>query len=452
MNTKIAIMGAGKGGSAILEALYYEPMVQIIGIVDTNPKPLGLEKVTRMGIPFYTSLEAFLKNCQTTPDFVFNLTGDKRMDVILQQKCTHESKIINGYMSKFIWDLIDQKNQKVILEERYNALKKELRPEIQMDNLIFGNNTQMQEIKNLIIKVAQTPTTVLLTGETGTGKEVIADAIVQNSHLKDEPFIRVNCTAISSELLESELFGHKKGSFTGAVKDKIGIFEKAQGGTVFMDEIGDISIQMQVKLLRFLQFGEIRPVGCAETKKVQVRIIAATNRNLEAMIEQEKFRSDLYYRINTMTIHIPPLRERKEDIPIYAYHFLKKNIRKINKKVTSISSEAMNYLSAYGWPGNLRELDSVIERSVILTNTSQIDVSSLSQVIVNQTNVLNLKVGLPQAREEMLRQFELEALQQYLAAAAGNITKAAQLANMPRRSFYRLLEIHQLETDTFKRV
>jgi transcriptional regulator with PAS, ATPase and Fis domain len=209
---------------------------------------------------------------------------------------------------------------------------------------------------------------------------------------------------------------------------------------------------MQVKLLRFLQFGEIRPVGCAETKKVQVRIIAATNRNLEAMIEQEKFRSDLYYRINTMTIHIPPLRERKEDIPIYAYHFLKKNIRKINKKVTSICSEAMNYLSAYGWPGNLRELDSVIERSVILTNTSQIDVSSLSQVIVNQTNVLNLKVGLPQAREEMLRQFELEALQQYLAAGAGNITKAAQLANMPRRSFYRLLEIHQLETDTFKRV
>ena len=451
MKTKIAIIGAGRGGSALLNALFYEAMIQIVGIVDTDPKVKGLQKAKSLGIPSYTSLDQFIENCTNYPDFVFNLSGKARMDIVLKDKCSHESKLVTGYMSKFIWDLIDQKSQKEILEEKYTALKKELRGGLKIDDILFGNNYQMQQIKILLGKVAPTPTTVLLTGETGTGKEVIADAIYENSLLNEQIFLKINCTAISSELLESELFGHKKGSFTGAMKDKIGMFEKADGGTVFLDEIGDISTQMQVKLLRFLQFGEIKPVGCTEVKKVKVRIIAATNRNLEAMIKEEKFRSDLYYRINTMTIHIPPLRERKEDIPLYAYHFLKKNIKKINKTLTSISSDALAYLNSYEWPGNLRELDSVIERSVILSSSGQIDVSDLSQVIIKETEVYDLKSGFTKARDTIVDQFEIKALQYYLNEAAGNITKAALLANLPRRSFYRLLEKHGVETETFKR-
>jgi transcriptional regulator with PAS, ATPase and Fis domain len=451
MKTKIAIIGAGRGGSALLNALFYEEMIKIVGIVDRNPRAAGFIIAESLGIPTYLSVDEFIDKCKDNPDFVFNLSGKEQLDIVLKEKCQHESKLVTGFMSKFIWDLIDQKNQKEILEEKYAALKKELRGGLQIDDIIFGNNYQMQQIKNLLVKVAPTPTTVLLTGETGTGKEVIADAIQANSLLKEQVFLKINCTAISSELLESELFGHKKGAFTGAAKDKIGIFEKANGGTVFLDEIGDISTQMQVKLLRFLQFGEIRPVGCNEVKTVKVRIIAATNRNLQNMIQSGKFRSDLYYRINTMTIHIPPLRERKEDIPIYAYHFLKKNIKKINKTLTSISSDALEYLNSYNWPGNLRELDSVIERSVILSSSGQIDVTDLNQVIIKKTEVYDLKSGLAKARETVVEEFEIKALQYYLNEAAGNITKAALLANLPRRSFYRLLEKHGVETETFKR-
>jgi transcriptional regulator with PAS, ATPase and Fis domain len=452
MKTKIAIVGAGRGGSALVNALFFEPMVKITGVIDINPKAVGVQRLKSLNIPFYTNVDDFKAHSKTPVDFVFNLSGDKRMDVILRQKCADKSKIVSGFMSKFIWDLIDQKNQKEELETRYLALKKELKSELEMDELIFGNNQQMQQIKILISKVAATPTTVLLTGETGTGKEVIADAIYENSHLKDQIFLKINCTAISSELLESEFFGHKKGAFTGAIKDKVGIFERANGGTVFLDEIGDLSLQMQAKLLRFLQFGEIKPVGCYETKKVKTRIITATNRNLEVMIRENKFRSDLYYRINTMTIHIPPLRERKEDIPLYAYFFLKKNMKKINKKVTSISSEALDYLNNYSWPGNLRELNSVIERSVVLSSNTQIDVSDLTQVLTPNTNNTNyLKDGIQKAREQVINEFEIKAIQFYLNDTSGNITKAAQLAHLPRRSFYRLLEKHKIKGEIFKR-
>jgi len=450
MKTKIAIIGAGKGGSAVLNSLFYEPMVKIVGIVDKNPHAIGLKLAQKMGAPIFTSIDNFLEKCKDYPDFVFNLSGKKRVDVILKEKCQQESKLITGYMSRFIWDLIDQKNQKEILEEKYSSLKKELRGGLHIEDIIFGKNALMQQIKTLLLKVAPTPTTVLLTGETGTGKEVIADAIHANSKLGEQIFLKINCTAISNELLESELFGHRKGAFTGAGKDKIGIFEKANGGTVFLDEIGDISTQMQVKLLRFLQFGEIRPVGSNETKIVDVRIIAATNKNLKQMVQDGEFRSDLFYRINTMTIHIPSLKERSEDIPVYAYHFLKKNIKKINKKLFAISSEALSYLSSYDWPGNLRELDSVIERSVILNTSGQIEVSDLTQVIIQENEDFDLKYGLAQARETVISQFEIKALQYYLNSAFGNITKAALLANLPRRSFYRLLEKHGIEKDIYK--
>jgi transcriptional regulator with PAS, ATPase and Fis domain len=308
----------------------------------------------------------------------------------------------------------------------------------------------MQEIQTLLKKIAPTPSTVLLTGETGTGKEIIADSIYQNSLLVNKEFLKINCTAISPELLESELFGHKKGAFTGALNNKQGLLERADGGTVFLDEIGDISSQMQVKLLRFLQFGEIKPVGCTQTKKVNVRIIAATNRNLEEMIQEGSFRSDLYYRINTIVINIPPLRERKEDISIFAYHFLKKNVRKINKTVTSISSEALDYLYEYNWPGNLRELDSVIERAVILTNTGQIDIEHLTHVIQDKEKQYDLTNGFMNAKQVAITLFEKKAINYYLNFARGNVSKAALSANIPRKTFYRLLKKHNIDPSFYK--
>ncbi len=235
----------------------------------------------------------------------------------------------------------------------------------------------MQEILDLVHRVAPTPTTVLIRGESGTGKEIIARLIHHLSPMHSKPLVIVNCTALSPQLIESELFGHRKGAFTGAVQDKIGLLEQAHGGTVFLDEIGDMPLEMQAKLLRFLQSGEVRPIGSTTTRRVKVRIIAATNRNLETAIQQGDFREDLFYRLNAFTLQLPPLRKRKEDIPLLAAHFLQLARERINKHVTRISPKAMALLLQYHWPGNLRELKNVIERAVVLATGDEITVNHL---------------------------------------------------------------------------
>ncbi|HEU5393832.1 MAG TPA: sigma 54-interacting transcriptional regulator, partial [Candidatus Methylomirabilis sp.] len=316
---------------------------------------------------------------------------------------------------------------------------------------ILGTNPRMREIAELIMRVAPTPTTVLIRGESGTGKELVARAIHQNSHLKDRPLVTVNCTALSPTLMESELFGRRKGAFTGAVKDKLGLFEKANGGTIFLDEIGDMSLEMQAKLLRVLQTGEVKAVGDVATKRVKVRIIAATNRDLEGALAKGEFREDLFYRLNTFTITLPPLRERTEDIPILAHHFLRKAEAKVNKKIERIAPEALEMLQKYLWPGNLRELENIIERAVVLAPTRIIEARHLPLHVQQESRgTPDLEEGFSRAKERVIATFEREAITRYLQQTGGNISRAAMAGGTTRRTFHRLLVKHGISHRQFK--
>jgi len=249
---------------------------------------------------------------------------------------------------------------------------------------ILGKNTRMQAIYELISDISNTDSTVLIQGESGTGKELIARAIHFNSHRKNRPFVVANCSAYSQNLLESELFGHEKGSFTGAIRQKIGRFELAHGGTIFLDEIGEVSSPTQILLLRVLQDHRFERVGGEETLEVDVRVIAATNKNLMEEIRKGTFREDLYYRLNVIPIFVPPLRERKDDIPLLASHFLQKFCQEKGKEVTNISPEVMETLLAHSWPGNVRELENVIEHAIIIAKQERILLRDLPQYLLEQ--------------------------------------------------------------------
>lgn len=256
-------------------------------------------------------------------------------------------------------------------------LREALREKYKFDNII-GNSEPLNNVLKLAYQVSQTDSTVLLTGETGTGKELIAKAIHLNSHRRDKPMLTINCASLPENLLDSELFGHMKGSFTGAIRDKKGLFEEADLGTIFLDEIGDIAPQTQVRLLRFLQDGELRRIGENRSIRVDVRMIAATNKNLEEEVKNKTFREDLYYRLNVIPIHIPPLRDRKEDIPMLVDHFIKVYAKKNNKDIKGVSPSAMSFFIDYDWPGNVRELENVVERSVALARKNIIDSDDLA--------------------------------------------------------------------------
>jgi Nif-specific regulatory protein len=253
------------------------------------------------------------------------------------------------------------------LSEENLRLRQELKTHFNVDNMV-GTSNAMKQIYRLIEQVADSNATVLIRGESGTGKDLVAHAIHYNSSRAGKPFVKVNCTALPETLLESELFGHEKGAFTGATERKIGRFEKANGGTIFLDEIGDFSMNLQVKLLRIIQFKEFERVGGTETIKANVRIIVATNKNLEEQIKEKLFREDLYYRINVFPIFLPPLRERKDDIMLLADYFLEQFARENNKRITRISTPAIEMLTSYHWPGNVRELENCIERAILLCN------------------------------------------------------------------------------------
>jgi Nif-specific regulatory protein len=253
------------------------------------------------------------------------------------------------------------------LSEENLRLRQELKTHFNIDNMV-GTSNAIKQIYRLIEQVAESNATVLIRGESGTGKDLVAHAIHYNCSRASKPFVKVNCTALPETLLESELFGHEKGSFTGATERKIGRFEKASGGTIFLDEIGDFSMNLQVKLLRIIQFKEFERVGGTDTIKTNVRIIVATNKNLEEQIKEKLFREDLYYRINVFPIFLPPLRERKDDIMLLADYFLEQFARENNKRITRISTPAIEMLTSYHWPGNVRELENCIERAILLCN------------------------------------------------------------------------------------
>ena len=338
------------------------------------------------------------------------------------------------------------------LEQENKTLKRELGVSFESGNFI-GSSHAMQEIFSTIERVSQTTTSILITGESGTGKELVAHSIHNKSPFKNKPFVTVNCGALPENLIESELFGHKKGSFTGAHVDKKGLFEAANGGTLFLDEVGELPPPVQVKLLRALQEKTIRQVGATEDIHVDVRIITATNRNLESMMKKGQFRQDLYYRLNVIKIACPPLRERKEDIPLLCDFFLKKFNRKFNKEIISLGRDAIEVLTDYDFPGNVRELENIIERSVALEGGNILLAESLPPFvqtadgikIVSAQEVVMTKAGID--LEKILGQLERELLMKAIHTAGGVKKRAAGLLNISFRSMRYRAEKYQISCD-----
>lgn len=336
------------------------------------------------------------------------------------------------------------------LETENRSLKKELTKEYSFQNLV-GNSPVMHAIYDLIKRVSDTPTNVLITGESGTGKEMIAKAIHYNGLLKDRAFMSVNCGAIPETLMESEMFGHKKGSFTGAHVDKTGIFEAADGGTLFLDEIGELPLTIQVKLLRAIQERIIRRVGSTEDTHVSVRIIAATNRDLEQMVKAGTFRQDLYYRLNVIQIEAPSLRQRRDDIPILAKHFLKKYNERLNKNISGISQDALAVLKTYDFPGNVRELENIIERTVALEAGASILPESLPPFVKTSSGAKQMvsSDGIEVTTEgvdldKIIGQIEKELIIKAIHTADGVKKRAAKLLSITFRSMRYRVEKYNL--------
>ena len=340
---------------------------------------------------------------------------------------------------------IQQVAENLALKKEAGYLRRELRRVTGLDNMI-GTSPKMRAIFELIVNVAPQPSRVLITGESGTGKELVARAIHENSSRSKGPFITINCGAFPETLLESELFGYVKGAFTGATENRRGLFHAAHNGTLFMDEIGNMSVTMQVKLYRVLQEGKIRPVGSTEEGDVDVRVIAATNRDLEKEITEGRFREDLYYRLSVIPIHLPPLRERREDIPLLAREFLGRLVKSMGKKVEGIEPEAMRLLEVYDWPGNVRELENTMERAVALEGGQRISADSLPDRIRTQaqhwvaspTPHNGNGAVLPEQGmnlEEHIEKLERSYLLAALERSGGVRTQAANILGMSYRSF-----------------
>ena len=328
------------------------------------------------------------------------------------------------------------------LRHELARLREEVADKYRFENII-GRSTAMQEVFDLIRRVADSPVSVLVTGESGTGKELVARALHFNSRRKGQPFMAVNCAAIPDTLLESELFGYKRGAFTDATQDRKGLLEEAGGGTVFLDEIAELSPQLQAKLLRTLQEREIRPLGSSVSVPIDVRFVSATNRELEALLRSGEFREDLYYRLNVVNIAIPPLRERVEDVLPLAGHLLQQAATRAGLGQKSISPEAAKVLLGYHWPGNVRELENVMERAVALSQARQIQVPDLPPALLERRPGEALAAAA--ARQLTLSDLEKEYILQVLSEEKGNKSRAAARLGLDRKTLYRKLEEYRKE-------
>jgi len=331
------------------------------------------------------------------------------------------------------------------LEAENRRLMSEVQGRFEVQGLV-ASSTSMRRLFALLGKVIDVTTTVLIQGETGTGKELIAKVIHYNGPLKDKPFIAENCGALSENLLESELFGHVKGAFTGAISDKKGLFEMADGGTVLLDEIGEMPRAMQVKLLRVLQDGQFRPVGGSHYLQANVRIIACTNRNLEQEVAQGNFREDLFYRINVFPITLPPLRERKEDVPLLAAHFLQQFAEKFKRPLPRLTSTALELLSSYSWPGNVRELQNEIERAFTLAGSEKvISEACLSNRIYESDSPPAADYDNGGTLQEVTERIEKQMVHEALEKAAGNRSHAASMLGITRQGLLNKIKRYRIE-------
>ncbi len=334
--------------------------------------------------------------------------------------------------------------QKALERKNLVSEKEYLKEEIDREyGMVWGESSEMKKIKELVQKVAHTKSTIMIQGESGTGKQVLARAIHNLSPRKDRPFVYVNCVALSEQLLESDLFGHEKGAFTGAYQRKKGRLETAHTGTVFLDEIGDISPVIQTKFLHFLESGEFERVGGTQTLSVDTKIIAATNQDLNQRVKEKGFREDLFFRLNVISITLPPLRKRKEDVPALTSHFLQKFNQEMKKRITSIEPNTMEIFLTYNWPGNIRELQNVLERAVVLapgnTFTPDLLPPQLSQKAKEE-----ISPGIP--LDEALKKFKIEFISQTLSLTNNNQSKAAKLLGIQRTYLNRLIK--ELGIDT----
>lgn len=335
-----------------------------------------------------------------------------------------------------------------IKEENY-VLKQQI-SDITKEEPLIGNSTCIEKIKEKVETIAPMDSTVLIMGESGTGKEILANMIYSKSKRMDKPFIRVNCAALTQNLLESELFGHEKGAFTGAERMRKGRFEMAQGGTILLDEIGELPLETQAKLLRVLQEKEFERVGGATTIKTDFRLIAATNKDLRKAVENHRFREDLFYRINVLPITLPPLRERKEDIPVLADYFLKQIAKEVKKPILLFEKDAIQQFLDYDWPGNVRELKNVIERLVVLSNHGQIGMEDIPEEIKNKKIKTDIKlqqvqpinvITLSDAKKEFEKNYIIKALERN----EWNVTKTAEELDLARKNLYKKLHEYKIE-------
>jgi len=345
--------------------------------------------------------------------------------------------ITKGDDNEKIIPLVNKAMDKAVLQRRVSDLETKLSSRFGFDRIV-GTSPAITTAINLARRVAGTDTTVLILGETGTGKEVFAEAIHQASPRSAKPFVAINCSAFSKELLESELFGHKAGSFTGAIKDKKGLFEEANGGTIFLDEIGEMDHDLQAKLLRVLESQQFIKIGDTKPTKVSVRILAATNRNLQDEVAKDQFRSDLFYRLSVFQITLPSLRDRRKDIPVLAKMFIHQYASKVNTQITGATTDFYNKLEAYNWPGNVRELKNIIERAVIMCDGTELDTSVLpyefdSSPITSNTSTFDLAA------------IEQQHIQRVLKHTQGNRAETARLLNIGIATLYRKLKEYGLE-------
>ncbi len=398
--------------------------------------------ITDFRLPGMDGIELIKKIKEFDPSIdVIMLTGYPSIDTAV------EAVKLGAY--DYLTKPIDFRKLKVILKKLFEhrllkkhvtLLEKKVGREYTFEGMV-GQSLAMLEIFNTIKHIAKYPATVLITGETGTGKEMIARAIHNLSPRVSKPFVTINCAGLVETLLESELFGHVKGAFTGATRDKPGLFEIASGGTIFLDEVGELPLSVQAKLLRALEQHEIQRIGDVKIKKIDVRVIAATNRDLKTMVKEGKYRKDLFYRLNTIHIHLPPLRERKEDIPVLAEYFVTELNKQIGKDIKGIKPEVIERLKEIPWEGNVRELRNVIERAYIMTQTEYITLKDLPPEYIEEN--VSSPVLFLSAQEEpqtTLAEMEKRYIMKVLQRTSGNRSQAARILGLSRRSLYRKMK------------
>lgn len=321
-------------------------------------------------------------------------------------------------------------------------------------DFVLGESPKMKEVLHLVKRVASTQLTVLLQGESGTGKEIISSLIHRLSDRKDKPFLKLNCAALTESIMESELFGYERGAFTGAESKKIGLFSAAEQGTLLLDEIAEASLSTQAKLLRVIENKEFIPVGGIAPVKCDVRLIVATNSNLQKEIERGKFRSDLYYRVSAFTINLPPLRERREDIALFINHFFKK-YNHLNRRIEGISSEVYNFLLDYSWPGNIRELESTVLKMILTCRKSLVTLREIEKILPRKGSVLKEKpfsLSFDKAKKECLSSFEEKYIKELLAMYKGNITRAARRAKVTRSFIYQKVKQYRIDLSLYRKL